>query len=598
MNIVDTSDTSNTSTFLNSVINSLPSENGLWMFKTINRLPESFFNTIDNLNLCDIAYTIINNMVDTKLSSIRLKEIIKKAFFFPIELHKLNDNLHVLETFHGPTMTFKDFGGRFLAEYIKEVVDDNKKYMVLVSTSGDTGSAIASAFKNSKNISVIILYPNKKISDIQERQITTYYDNIYAFALDNTFDDCQNFVKRALKEPNVGIHFISANSINIARLIPQTLYYFYTYSILKKKDLIEDRNIVFSVPCGNCGNLTAGLIAKAMGLPIKFIVSQNHNDALVRYIDTGNFIPKKSVQTISNAMDVGNPSNIKRIMYLYDDIADLKEDVCTSYSSDLRTKETIKNVWETYNYILDPHTAVAYNGFIDHQKSHPKTVYIIVSTAHPIKFAPIITKLLKIKIPTPPQLDTINNKLIEKYIIKNDYTDFIDVIQKWSNKTVSITFIGMPGAGKSTISKKLSSLYNIRNLELDDIIELKYKMTLFDLINEYGEDGFKNIEKHTVLDITFDRKQIISTGGSIIYCEDAMEYLKNSKNLIIYLKADFNDLDKRTNNFKNRGIVFNGNTPEELYNERDILYEKYSDIKIETKGLDIDFIVNMCRSFI
>ena len=156
----------------------------------------------------------------------------------------------------------------------------------------------------------------------------------------------------------------------------------------------------------------------------------------------------------------------------------------------------------------------------------------------------------------------------------------------------------MPGAGKSTISKKLSSLYNIRNLELDDIIELKYKMTLFDLINEYGEDGFKNIEKHTVLDITFDRKQIISTGGSIIYCEDAMEYLKNSKNLIIYLKADFNDLDKRTNNFKNRGIVFNGNTPEELYNERDILYEKYSDIKIETKGLDIDFIVNMCRSFI
>lgn len=590
MSLYNTANINEKSSFSNAVINSLPSLNGLWFLKNINNLDKKFIENMDMYSYHEIIFTVIKTLNIIKLNDNDLKKIIKKAFNFPINIKKFN-NICFLETFHGPTLTFKDFGARFLAEYVK-LISLHKKYNVLVSTSGDTGSAIASAFYKSKNINVTILYPYKRVSDMQEKQITTYSNNVMAYAFDGNFDDCQKFVKKAFVDKDIEyLNLISANSINIARLIPQTIYYFYAYSVLKK----YNKDIIFSVPCGNCGNLTGGLIAKRMGLPISFIASQNDNNVFIKYLKTGKLEPIKSYMTISNAMDVGNPSNVMRIRYMYNNnIAMMRKDIMISYSTEKRTIDGIREVYRKYKYIIDPHTAVGYNGVLDNIDNNK--LYVIVSTAHPSKFNDVIFKALYIHAPIPKRLSNLDNICREYFILKNDYNIFKKNIKLINKSGVNITFIGMPGAGKSTLAKYIQDNYNYKLIELDNYIEKKNNATLFELIKKYGDEGFKIIEETACLSIPYNKNNIVvSTGGSIIYSDKSMKYMRNNNNIIIYLKTDFNTIKERTNNFTNRGIVFNNMTPKELYDSRDKLYTKYCNLIIDTSNKDVSFLANMFR---
>lgn len=589
--LINTNNLNEKSLFKNAVFNSLPSLNGLWFLPEIKKLNNDFIKNIYKYNFHEIAFHVFKHMNLFNINDNRLNKIIKNAFNFPVNIKSLDEHIHILETFHGPTLTFKDFGARFLAEYIKEVCDEKKQYNVLVSTSGDTGSAIASAFHKAKNIKVTILYPYNRVSDMQEKQITTYSDNVMAYAFDGNFDDCQSFVKKAFIDKDMKyLNLISANSINIARLLPQSLYYIYTYSRLCQKY----NNIVFSVPCGNCGNLTGGLIAMKLGLPIKFIACQNNNNVFINYLNTMNFNPIKSTMTISNAMDVGNPSNIKRIQYIYNNNVNMmRYDIFTSYSNEKRTLEGIKKIYNKYNYIIDPHTAVAYNGTIDYKNN---STFVVVSTAHPAKFNDTIYDAIKFYAKIPDRLNVLDKIIRENFILTNDYNKFKSILQKFNKKNINITFIGMPGTGKSTIASYISKKYNYKLIELDEYIEQKNNMNLFELINKYGDEGFNIIEETACLSIPYhNNKMVISTGGSVINSNKSMKYMNNSNNIIIYLKTDFNTLKKRTNNFTNRGIVFNNMTPLELYNSRDILYTKYSDLIIDTNNKSIDFLSNMLR---
>ena len=343
-----------------------------------------------------IAKVVLENLLR------RCRPIVDKAFNFPVEISSIeNTNLHFLETFHGPTLTFKDFGARFMATYLEEKLAKEQKYHVLVSTAGDTGSAIASAFYQRKNLTVNILYPDKRISLMQELQLTTYGENVSSFGLDTSFDSCQKLVKKAFVDKDLTdkVNIISANSINLARLLPQCLYYFYSYAQLLKKCGPEiNHQVDLVVPCGNCGNLVGGLLPKKMGLPVKhFIAAQNDNDTLVKFLNTGEYLAKDTVKTISNAMDVGDPSNLKRIRFIFkDNLEEIRNDIKGIYISEEETKQGIIEVYQKYNYLMDPHTSVAYCGYQKLNQSAAKQV-VFVSTAHPVKFGELIESILPIK---------------------------------------------------------------------------------------------------------------------------------------------------------------------------------------------------------
>lgn len=590
--------------FLNGILNSLPSFNGLWFPEKIDKLPDSFFEEIANLSFQQIAKVVLSSLLKEDVSS-----VVDKAFNFPVKLNSIeNTNLHFLETFHGPTLTFKDFGARFMATYLEEKLTDNQKYHVLVSTSGDTGSAIASAFYQKKNLTVNILYPENRISRMQELQLTTYGENVSSFGLDTSFDSCQKLVKQSFvdKELTDQINIISANSINLARLLPQCLYYFYSYAqLVKKYGRDIDNKLVFVVPCGNCGNLVGGLIAKRMGLPVKhFIAAQNDNDTLVRFLNTAEYLPKDTVKTISNAMDVGDPSNLKRIRFMYNDnIDEIRKDIKGIYISEEETKKGILEMYQQYKYVIDPHTSVAYCGYQKLKQSAEKMTLqeqvVFVSTAHPIKFGELIESVLPIKLDVHPNLEVLKQKVEEKILIKNNYNLFKKVLlsQYTKNKIKSVVFIGMPGTGKSTVSKIISNL-GFDMVELDEYIETKHQMTLFKLIEKYGDEGFKKIEEDAIMSVTFDKPKVISTGGSVIYSSKGMEYLKSENNWIIYLNTSFSKLVDRTDNFTNRGIVFNGKSRKELFEERHILYQKYCDFEIMTKNLTANEISNIITNSI
>lgn len=574
--------------FLNGILNSLPSFNGLWFPEKIDKLPESFFNQISDMTFQQIAKVVLENLLKEDVSS-----IVDKAFNFPVEISSIeNTNLHFLETFHGPTLTFKDFGARFMATYLEEKLAKEQKYHVLVSTSGDTGSAIASAFYQRKNLTVNILYPDKRISLMQELQLTTYGENVSSFGLDTSFDSCQKLVKKAFVDKDLTdkVNIISANSINLARLLPQCLYYFYSYAQLLKKYGPEiNYQIVFVVPCGNCGNLVGGLLAKKMGLPVKhFIAAQNDNDTLVKFLNTGEYLAKDTVKTISNAMDVGDPSNLKRIRFMYqDNLEEIRNDIKGIYISEEETKQGIIDVYQKYNYLMDPHTSVAYCGYQKLKQSAAKQV-VFVSTAHPIKFGELIESILPIKLAGHPKLEVLKQKTKEKILIKNNYSFFKKVLldQHYHKQLKSIVFIGMPGTGKTTVSRIMSGMGgDYQMIELDEYIETKNKMTLFELIDTYGDDGFKKIEEDAILSIKFDKPSIVSTGGSVIYSKKGMDHLLSSDSLIIYLNTDFDKLIERTDNFTNRGIIFNGKTRKQLYQERHLLYQHYCDFEIITNDL-------------
>lgn len=414
-----------------AIFSGLAPDRGLFMPKTIKKLSTGTIDKFPKLSFKEIALEVLSVMFRENIPSSVLRKIVNKVFDFPCPLHCLHKNLYVLELFHGPTLSFKDFGARFMAELFSYFVKKSRqKITILTATSGDTGSAVAQAFYKKPNIRVVVLYPKNKISVIQEKQIATLGKNIIAIAVKGTFDDCQKLVKTALedKELNKKLNLTSANSINIARLIPQTLYYFWIYAQLRRLSIVNRQSpIIISVPSGNLGNLTAGLIAKKMGLPIaKFIAAVNANDVIPQYLKTGKFNPLPSKQTLSNAMDVGNPSNLARTLALYnDDIKKMKYDITAISINNEKTKKTIKEIYQKYNYIIDPHTAVGFAAINKYRISDDKDhVLVVLSTAHPSKFPEIVEKIIGKKIKIPKQLQKYLKLKIKSVNMENDFKIF------------------------------------------------------------------------------------------------------------------------------------------------------------------------------
>lgn len=410
-----------------AVMAGLAPDRGLFMPLRIPKMPKAFFTGIQEMDFQEISFEVAKMFFGDSVPSFVLKEIIKGAFDFAVPLKPFSPHMHVLELFHGPTFAFKDFAARFMARLMSYFSRNSKRVLtVLVATSGDTGSAVANGFFKMDGVRVVILYPSKKVSEIQEKQLTTLGGNITALEVKGSFDDCQKLVKEAFMDVKLKdyLNLASANSINIVRLLPQSFYYFFCFSKLAKEKL----PIVFSVPSGNFGNLTAGLIAKRMGLPVsKFIAATNVNDAVPRYLKTGIFRPRRSRKTLSNAMDVGNPSNFSRMLALYDnDVRKMRQDVCSFRFTDYRIKSAIEEVYEKHKYILDPHGAVAYLGLKQYMNQEKQSDFngIFFETAHPAKFASIVENILTIKIRSPKTLNISSKKPKKSVLISNDFSDF------------------------------------------------------------------------------------------------------------------------------------------------------------------------------
>lgn len=427
MNFYSTNKKSKKVSFKEAVIKGIADDGGLFMPSGIPLLPKEFFSEINALSFHEISYKIAASFIEDEIPSHTLKLIIERAINFDAPLVNLNENQYILELFHGPTLAFKDFGARFMAEILSYFSKENKQEInILVATSGDTGSAVSNGFFNMEGIKVYLLYPSKKVSHIQEMQLTTLDGNITALEVEGTFDDCQKLVKMAFLDSELtkNIFLSSANSINIARLLPQSFYYFNAYKQLKDKN----KPLIFSVPSGNFGNLTGGLFAKKMGLPVdKFIAAVNINDVFLIYLDTGEFIPKPSVKTISNAMDVGNPSNFYRILDLYENNWNKLKNAISSYSfSDRITKKAINKIHNKYNYLIDPHGAVGYLALDEYINKNRIESFngIILETAHPSKFIDIMEEVLKEKIRIPERLENCLHKEKKSIKISNEYSDF------------------------------------------------------------------------------------------------------------------------------------------------------------------------------
>ncbi|WP_026896969.1 threonine synthase [Daejeonella oryzae] len=414
--------------FKEAIFNSLPQDKGLYMPAEIPFLKPEFIKNLADYSFQDIAFEIASAFLKDEIPSQILKKITGDAINFPAPLIHLEDNLYVLELFHGPSLAFKDFGARFMSRIMAHFFKEGEKELnVLVATSGDTGGAVALGFAGVPNTQVTILYPKGKVSPIQELQLTTHGQNIRAVEIEGTFDDCQALVKQAFsdRELNEKYRLTSANSINIARLIPQTFYYFNAYSQLLKQG---KKYVVFSVPSGNFGNIGAGLLAWKMGLPVKqFLAATNVNDTVPAFLTHGKYQPKPSVQTFSNAMDVGNPSNWVRIMDLFDEnVSDLKK-LVTAYSfTDEDTIESIRQVYKDYKYVVCPHTAIAFRALQKWQIHHPedKSANVFLSTAHPCKFPEVFPDNISRSIRVPEQVKELESRTKLKVAINNDFEDF------------------------------------------------------------------------------------------------------------------------------------------------------------------------------
>ena len=427
MKFYSTNNKSSRVSFRQAAMKGLPDDNGLFMPEFIPDCTD-LLKGIDTLSIQDISYFISKKFMNKDFVNSEIEEIIDKAISFSAPITRIGDKF-ILELFHGPTLAFKDFGASFMARTFEKIVENNNKHLnILVATSGDTGSAVANGFYKVEGINVIILYPSNKVSKIQEKQITTLDENIFSLEVDGTFDDCQNLVKQAFlnEKINASITLSSANSINISRLIPQTFYYFNAYSQLTQKS-----PVIFSVPSGNFGNLTAGIFSKFMGLPIeKFIASTNLNDTVPRYMQTGIYTPKASVETISNAMDVGNPSNMDRIFDIYNnDFCLIKNDIESYTFNDNQTKNHIIDTMNKYNYILDPHCAVGSLGLEYFLKTNScKNLGICLATAHPSKFSDVIEPIIKTSIDMPNRLKNMMSKEKRSIKINNSFNEFSDYL--------------------------------------------------------------------------------------------------------------------------------------------------------------------------
>jgi threonine synthase len=403
----------------------LAPDKGLFMPKSWPVLPKQFFQKLANLSFNEIAFQASRVFV-SGMPVADLKKNIHASFNFRAPLVPLKKNIFVLELFHGPTMAFKDFGVRFLSRILSHYLKSSKEiWNIIVATSGDTGSAVASGFYKVPGIRIFILYPSGKVSPLQKKQLTTYGQNIIALEVKGSFDDCQRLAKLVLvdEELNRQMRFSSANSINFGRLLPQSFYYFWAISLLKKMGI--DKPPVFVVPSGNFGNILAGLMAKKMGLSVyQFIAATNSNDIVPKFLQTGRFFPKQSKHTISNAMDVGNPSNFARMLEMYGgSYRRMGKDITAFSVSDTETKNTIKNTYSETGYICDPHTAVGIAAALKHQKQDDNHPIVVLSTAHPAKFKEIIEPVIHHKIILPEQLRKVLNKKEKTRVINNNYEE-------------------------------------------------------------------------------------------------------------------------------------------------------------------------------
>ncbi|WP_405250501.1 threonine synthase [Dokdonia sp. Asnod3-C12] len=410
-------------TFDEAVIRGIAPDKGLYFPENIPVLPTTFWEQIEHLSKEEIAVEVMKPFVGNSMEEATLKEIVADVLSFDFPLVPIVDNVATLELFHGPTMAFKDVGARFMARclghFLKER-NQQEEVTVLVATSGDTGGAVARGFYKVPGIKVVILYPSGKVSDVQERQLTTLGENITALEVDGTFDDCQAMVKKAFldKEITSTKQLTSANSINVARWLPQSLYYLFAYKELKKQGKAD--SLVFSVPSGNFGNICAGMVAHMMGMPVhQFVAAVNSNTTIPRYMQSGVYTPTTTVATISNAMDVSDPSNFIRVLQLFENDRQLLSQKFSSYSyCDNTTRAAMLDLHENHNYIADPHGAVGYLGLKAYLKDHPEAYGVFLETAHPVKFLPAVTPVVG-NIDLPEQIKELMDKTMDTIPVKN-----------------------------------------------------------------------------------------------------------------------------------------------------------------------------------
>jgi len=431
-----TTDRSVRVTLREAVLGGMPPDKGLYMPEFIPRLPQSFLNSLDSSDYQTICLEIAQALLGDDIPSAALQNIIHDAINFGTPLVWIEDRVNTLELFHGPTLAFKDVGARFMSRLMAFLIKDSgQKLTILVATSGDTGSAVANGFYDIPGIDVIVLYPAAKISQIQEKQIATLGKNITALKIDGNFDDCQRLVKTALADSDLlrSLRLTSANSINICRLIPQIFYYF---NALRQIGDYLSREIVICVPSGNFGNLTAGLMAKKMGLPVqRFIAATNINHVVPVYLTSGTFAPRPSVQTISNAMDVGDPSNFARILDLYNSSwKAIQKDLAGAYYTDDETRQAIARLAHKTGYVLDPHGAVAYLGLTDYLAQNPRfDTGIFLETAHPAKFKDIVEPVIGKPVNIPLRLKKFLDREIKSISMSHRYPDFKEFLLLKSN---------------------------------------------------------------------------------------------------------------------------------------------------------------------
>ncbi|CAM3311865.1 Threonine synthase [Flavobacterium longum] len=402
--------------FREAVINGLAPDKGLYFPETIRPLPSAFFEEIEVTPADAIALEAIKQFVGDDIPEDDLRHIVRETLSFDFPTVQIDDPVFSLELYHGPTMAFKDVGARFMARCLAHFNKGETMHnTVLVATSGDTGGAVASGFLDVDGVDVVILYPSGKVSDIQEKQLTTLGQNITALEVDGNFDDCQAMVKKAflddlLKNKNL----TSANSINIARWLPQMFYFFFAYKALKK----FSRPLVVSCPSGNFGNICAGVMAKKLGLPIThFVAATNANDTVPRFLENWRYEPDATVATLSNAMDVSDPSNFVRIREMYqDDKSAFLRDFSSYSFTDAQTRKAMQEVFSRTGYLLEPHGAVGYLGLTKELEKHPEAIGVLLETAHPVKFLDSVTEILGVTPAIPPQIEAVLHK--EKCSVK------------------------------------------------------------------------------------------------------------------------------------------------------------------------------------
>lgn len=415
-----------------AIFRGLPADKGLYMPERIDSLPQQFFHDLADMSFAEIGFQVSKHLLGDDVPEDILKALVYDAVNFPAPIVKLDEDRYVLELFHGPSLAFKDFGARFMSRLMGHFNKGNDKQLViLVATSGDTGGAVAAGFFNTPGIEVVILYPKGKVSLLQEKQLTTLGHNIHALEIEGTFDDCQAIVKQAFLDEDLRgqIRLSSANSINISRLIPQSFYYFEAY----KQMGAGGGPLAFCIPSGNFGNLTAGLLAMRMGLPVRqFIAATNNNDVVPEYLSTGTYSPRPSVPTLSNAMDVGAPSNFARMLNLYGQVsgqdphapethAEMSKIIKGYAYDDATTERAVREVEEKFGYVIDPHGAVGYLALSEWQEQNPDTRGVILETAHPSKFKPDVERILGHPIVVPARLAELSDRKKVSTELGTDY---------------------------------------------------------------------------------------------------------------------------------------------------------------------------------